>query len=76
MVRHEQTGHDFAVQNVTFHDFGDIGIRFHAVPDAFGIDHDAGSLGAMIETACLVRADDVLQVQALGFRLKAGVQSF
>lgn len=76
MVRHEQTGHDFAVQNVTFHDFGDIGIRFHAVPDAFRIDHDTGSLGAMIQTAGLIRADDVLQVEALGFRLKAGVQSF
>ena len=76
MVGHEQTGHDFAIQNVAFHDFSDIGFRLYTVPDAFGVDHDAGSLSAMVQTSGFIRADDVLQVQALGFRLEAGVQSF
>ena len=76
MIRHEQTGHDFAVQNVPFHNFGDVGFRFHAVPDAFGIDHDAGPLRAMVQTPGFVGTDNVLKVQALGFRLEARVQRF
>lgn len=76
MIRHEQASHDFTVQNVPFHNFGDVGFCFHAVPDAFGIDHDAWPLGAVIETAGLVRADNVFQVQALRFGFKTGMEGF
>ena len=74
MIRHQQAGHDLAVDDMPFHDFRDVGVRFDAVPHAFGIDDDAGPLRTMIQAAGLVRPHDVLQVQALGFRLEAGVQ--
>ena len=76
MIRHEQAGHDFTIHNMPLHNFRHVGVRLHAVPDTFGIDHDAGSLRTMIQAASFVRSDDVLQIQALGFRLEASVQRF
>ena len=76
MIRHQQAGDDFAIEDMPFHDFRDVGVRFDAVPDAFGIDDDAGPLRAMVQTAGFVRADDVFQVQTLGFSLEAGVKAF
>src|SRR5262245_9678773 len=65
MVGHEQAGHDFTVHNVPFHDFRHVGIGFHTVPDTFRVNHHAGTECAMVETAGLVRAHDVLEIQTL-----------
>ena len=76
MIRHQQAGHDFALHDMPFHDFRDVRVRFDAVPHAFGVDDDAGALRTMVQAAGFVRAHDVLQIQALGFGLEAGVQGF
>ena len=73
MIRHEQAGHHFAFQNMPFHDLRHIGFCLHAVPHALRVHHNARSLGAMVQTARLIRADDILQIQALRLRLEAGM---
>lgn len=76
MVRHDQTRHHFALDHMTFHDFDHIVFRFDRVPDSLGINDDAGALRAVIETAGFIGAHDVLEVEALGFLFKSGVQVF
>ena len=74
MVGHEETSHDFALHYVAFHDFRHIGVRFDAVPDSFGINDDAGSEGAMVETSGFIRANHILEVEPLRFLLEPGMQ--
>ena len=76
MIRHEQAADDLTVDNMAFHNLRHVGLRLHAVPDALGVDHHAGPLRAMVQTAGFVRTNDILQIQALGFRLEPSVQSF
>ena len=76
MIRHEQTGHDFALQNMPFHDFRNIGFVAYPVPDSFRINHDAGTQVAMVEAPRFVRAHQPLQVQAFRFALEMGVELF
>ena len=76
MIWHEQAGNDFAVQDMPFHNFRDVGFSFHTVPDAFWIHDYARSLRTMVKTACLVRADNIFQIQPFRFRLEARMQRF
>jgi len=76
MVRHHQAGHDFALEDVAFHDLGDVSVRFHLIPHAFRIDHDARAHGAMIETAGFVRPDDSFQIEPFRLLFEPGMQGF
>lgn len=73
MVRHDQACDHFAPDDVAFHNFRDIRLRFDAVPDAFWIDNHAWAFGAMVQAAGLIGADDVLQIEPFRFLLKPGV---
>ena len=74
MVRHQQAGHDLALDHVSFHDLRHIGFRFHGIPDPFRINHHTGPQSTVVETAGFVGPDDVLQVEPLGFLLEARMQ--
>ena len=76
MVWHDQAGDDFAFDDVALHNFGDVGFGLDTVPDALRIDHNTGSLRAMVETAGLVGSHDILQIETLGFLLEMSVQGF
>lgn len=76
MVRHQQAGHDFAFDHVSFHDLRHIGFRFHGVPDPLRINHHTGSQRTVVETAGFIGPDDVLQIEAFGFLLESCMQSF
>jgi len=76
MIRHDETGHDFALDDMALHDFRHVGFCFHLIPHTLRIDYDARSLGAMIETPGFVGSNDVLQVQPLCFLLKTGMERF
>ena len=67
MIRHEQAGYDFAFQNMPFHNLRHVRFCLHAIPHALWVHHDAWSLGAMVQTAGLIRADNILQIQAFRF---------
>jgi len=74
VIGHNETGYDLAFDNVTLHDFRHVGLGFDLIPHTFRIDHHARPFGAMIEAPSFIGADDVFQVQSLGFLFKAGVK--
>ncbi len=76
MAWQDETGHDFALDDVALHDFRDVGFGFDLIPHAFGIDDDARPFGAMVETSSFISADDIFQVQPLCFLLETGVERF
>ena len=76
MIGHDETGHNFAFDDMALHDFRHVGFGLDLIPHAFGIDHDAWPLSAMIETPCFIRTYDVFQVQPLRFLLEAGMERF
>ena len=76
MIRHEQAGHDFAVDHVALHNFGDISLGFHAIPNTFRINDHTRPQGAVIKAAGFIGTHDIFQIQALGFVLEPGMQRF
>jgi len=74
MIRHDKTSHDFALDDMTLHDFRHVSFCFHLIPHTLRIDYDARSLGAMIETPGFVGSNNVFQVEPLCFLLKAGME--
>jgi hypothetical protein len=76
MIRQDETGHDFALDDVALHDFCHVGFGFDLIPHAFGIDDDAWSFGAMVEAPGFIGAYDVFQVQPLRFLFETGVERF
>ena len=76
MAGQDETGHDFAFDDMALHDFRHIGFGFDLIPHAFWVDDDARSFGAMVETAGFIGADDVFQVQPFRFLFETGVERF
>jgi hypothetical protein len=74
VIGHDETGHDLAFDDMALHDLRHVGFGFDLIPHAFGIDHDAGPFGTMIEAPGFIGAYDVFQVQPLRFLLEAGVE--
>ena len=74
MIGHDETGHNFALDNVALHDFRHVGFGFDLIPHAFRIDHDARPLSAMIETPGFIGSHNVFQVQPLRFLFEVGVE--
>jgi hypothetical protein len=62
MIWHDQARDDFAPYDVAFHNFGDVSVRFHGVPDTLGVDDHTGALGAMVEATGLIRTHDIFEV--------------
>jgi hypothetical protein len=62
MVGHKQSGDDFPVQHVPFHDLCDIVLRTDPVPHAFRIDHDTWAEVTMIEATGFVCSDDPFEI--------------
>jgi len=76
MIGHDKTGHNFALDDVAFHDFRHVGVGFDLIPHPFWIDHDARSLSTMIEAPGFIGPYDILQVQPFRFLLEARVERF
>ena len=74
MSGHEQPFDQFTLDHVSFHNFSDVGFAPDPIPDAFRINHDAGTIFAMIQTPCLVGTDGALETEALNFLLEERVQ--
>lgn len=73
---HEEPFDEFSLYDVTLHDFFHVHFGSDAVPYAFGIDHHARPLGAIIEATRFVRANDPFEVEPLRLLFKTGVQGF
>jgi len=76
MIGHDETGHNLALDDMPLHDFRHVGFGLNLIPHAFRVDHDARSLGTVIETPGLIGAYDVFQVQPFRFLLKVRVKRF
>jgi hypothetical protein len=74
MIRHEQAFDYFALHYVTFHNFRHIGFGSHPIPDAFRVDDNAGTIFAVIQTACLIGSNPSFQPYSLDFFLEKRVQ--
>ncbi len=74
MSRHEQTFNQFTFDHVSFHNFSDVGFIPHPIPDAFRINDNAGTIFTMIQTACLIRADNAFEPESLDFLFEERVQ--
>ena len=74
MIRHNEAGHNLALDDVALHDFRHIGFGFDLIPHAFWIDHDARPFSTMIEAPGLICADNVFQIQPLCFLLEVGME--
>lgn len=74
MIRHQQPGHDLALEDMPLHDLGHIGFRADPVPDPFRIDDDTGAHVTMVEASGFVGAHDAFQIQPFGFTFKVGVE--
>jgi hypothetical protein len=59
MAWQDETGYDFALDDMALHNFRHVGFGFDLIPHAFRIDHDARPFGAMIETAGFIGTNDV-----------------
>ena len=73
---HEESFDEFSLEDVTLHDFFHVRLGRDAVPHAFGIDHHARPLGAIIEAARFVGANDPFEVESLRLLFEKGVQGF
>jgi hypothetical protein len=67
MARHEQAVHDFARDDMVDQDLSNVGLRSGPVPDAFWVDDNARTVFAMIETPCLVGANNSFKPETLYF---------
>ena len=76
LIGHEQSFDELSLYDVTLHDFLHVSLGGDAVPHSFGIDHHARSLGAIIQTARFVRADDPFEIESFRLLLETGVQRF
>lgn len=76
MIRHQQSGHDLALDDVSLHDFGDISFRADPVPDSFRINNNAGPHFAMVKAAGLVGSHEPLQIQPFCFALEMSMELF
>ena len=76
LIWHEESFDKLSLDDVTLHDFLDVRLGGHSVPDAFRIDDDAGSLSAIVQAPRFIRADDSFQVQPLGLLLETSMQGF
>ena len=76
LMGHEEPFDEFSLYDVTLHDFFHVHFGSDAVPYAFGIDHHARPLGAIIEATRFVRANDPFEVEPLRLLFKTGVQGF
>jgi hypothetical protein len=74
VIRHDETSHDLAFDDVALHNFRHVGFGFDLIPHTFRINDHAWPLRAVIEAPGFIRTDDVFQVQPLRFLLKAGVE--
>ena len=74
MARHQQAFHQFALDHVSFHDFGHVGFIAHPIPDPFRINDDARTVFAMIQTSRLVGANHAVEPEPLNFLFEEGVK--
>jgi hypothetical protein len=72
---HQQPIHDFAVHDMSLHDLSDVGFRTNPVPDSLGVDHNTGSVLAVIQTPGFIRAHAPPQSEPFHLLLKKGVQA-
>ena len=73
-VGRNQPFHGFAPKNVGFDDFIDIGRGHTPVPDCFRINHNIGSVLALVEATCFIRSHLVLQPTLRQLLLKNPLQ--
>jgi hypothetical protein len=66
--------HRFSVHDVGFDDFLHVGSRDASVPDAIGIDHDRGSVLALVETSRHIGAHSFLETPQGQFLLEQELQ--
>lgn len=76
MTRHQKPFDDFTLENVSLHQFRHIGFRADPIPGAFGIDHHAGSIFAMIQAAGLIGPNRTFDTQPFDLFFKEGMQTF
>lgn len=76
LIGHKQSFDEFPLDDVTLHDFLHVRLGDDPVPHTFGVHDDARTLGAVVQTARLVRANDTFQVEPLGLLLKTSMQRF
>ena len=71
---HEQAFHQFSLDHVPFHNFRDVGFIPDPIPDAFRINDDAGPIFAMIQTPCLIGANNAFEPETLNLLLEERVE--
>jgi hypothetical protein len=74
MTGHQEPFDDFALDNVALHQFRYIGFRADPIPGAFGIDHHARPIFAMIQTAGLIGPNGAFDSQPFHLFFEEGVQ--
>jgi hypothetical protein len=76
MTRHQKAFDYFTLENVSFHQFGHIGFRADPIPGAFGIDHHARPIFAMVQAAGLIGPNRSFDAKPLDLFFKEGMQPF
>ena len=76
LIGHQESFDEFSLYNVPLHDFLYIRLGGDAVPHAFGIDHHAWPLSAIIEAAGFVGANDPFEIESFRLLFETGVQGF
>src|SRR6185436_20580448 len=74
MTGHQEPLDDLTFHDVPLHDFGNIGFRPHPVPYALGVNHDAGSILAMVQTTGLIGPYGLFQPKTFDFLFEKGLQ--
>jgi hypothetical protein len=75
MARHQEPLDDLAFENVSLHDFGDIGFGSYPVPGSLGIDDDTGTILTMVQTPGLISSNGSLEAEPLHLFFKEGLKS-
>lgn len=76
MIGHEQSGYDFPLHDMPFHDLCDVCFCADPVPHSLGIDHHTGAEFAMVQAAGLIGTNETFDIQSLGFALEMCVKFF
>jgi len=76
MPGHQQPLDHLPFENMTFHEFRDIGFGSDPIPGALGINDDTGAVFAVIQTPGLVGANGSFYAKTLDFFFEEGMQTF